>query len=526
MTNWMLSFEIQANAHSGKAAIISSEGAKSYAELHREASAFANWLGAHSVTRVAMYLPNCPGFFVAELGALKAGAVGVPINYMFGRDLIEYVLGDSAAEVLVASSDDIERLNLGALAGDAHLRYLVSLTPSSDTPLNLKEMISSGPSTAPTAPRADDDLFNITYTSGTTGRPKGVMKTHRNMTSQMTSLIHNYRMTPDSRWLCAGPVYHTSGLESSSLPVLTAGGTVVLIKWNCGDFFEYVQRNKTDVAWVAGSMLIDIADYTDRQRWDFSSLRYLVGGGAAVSDEVCERIERAYGFRVTERLGMTEAGAVFAYPVDGERTYRVRGSCGRFLHHHLRYRLAHPVSGAVLESRPGEPARGELQLHGDGLFVGYLNLPDKTNQSFTEDGWYRSGDLVEFDADGYAYHQRRRDEIIITGGENVSPRSVENVIAMHPGVREVAVFALPSPRWGQQVCAAVVTAPDSGLTETALIDHCKRSSRLARFEVPKRVFFRDDLPKTPTMSIPREKLTEYYASNTTSLGGEMKETKI
>ena len=511
MGNWIYEFENQVH-HRGRAtAVISSGRTVSYDELNREASAFGNWAIDNGHERIAIYVPNCYDFYIVEFGALKAGAIAIPVNYMFASEIITFVLADSECTALVVRAADAEAAAKAVIG--TKVRTLVTIGESPHGQVTLESIVAGYPQILESAPKNDADLFGVTYTSGTTGRPKGVMKSHRNIGVHVTNMIHVWKLGPESRWVCAGPVYHTSGLESSSLPVLAAGGTVISLRWHVDAFFDAVQRYKADAAYIAGSMMIDIASYKDPERWDISSLKYVIGGGAKMNENAYQKILERYSFVLTERMGMTEAGIIFVYPVGRpgsytpreELPYRIPGACGKPLYNQTQFRLIDQATGDVRST--GE---GELQLRGDSLFLGYLNMPERTKAAFTEDGWYRTGDLVKIDEDGHVYHQQRRDEIIISGGENISPVAIESVAEDHPDVLEAATFALPHERWGQEVCVALVLRPGSTLDEEMFIAYCKQSGRLAKFEVPKRVVFRESLPKTPTLSVPRNKLTAEY----------------
>lgn len=511
MANWIYELELQVHRRGREIAVIHDGRTKTFDELNRDACAFANWLKDRGRARVAMYLPNVYEFYIAQFGALKAGAFGVPLNHMWAREIIHYVLNDSEADVLVTLVQDLPLAQ--AAAAGTHVKDVVVIGGSADGATDLAEILATQPDIIESAPKNDDDLFNIMYTSGSTGNPKGVMKSHRNMGIQIQALMHVWKLGPSDRWVCAGPLYHTTGLESSSLPVLNAGGSVVLIKWEVERFFEHVHRYRPTGAYIAGSMVTDIANYPEPSRWDLSSLRYVVTGGAPLSERDARVVGDRYAFVLTERLGMTEAGIIFTYPVGQpgvftpreELPFHIYGNCGKPLYNQLEYRLIDPATGQ--EVQVGE---GELQLKGDSLFQGYWKQPELTRKAFTEDGWYRAGDIVRRDEQGFVWHERRRDDIIISGGENVSPRAIERVVGAHPAVLECAVFALPHERWGQEVCIAVVSRAGSEPTEAELLEYCKTSGKLARYEVPKRVFFRDSLPKTSTQKVQRGELTKTY----------------
>jgi acyl-CoA synthetase (AMP-forming)/AMP-acid ligase II len=513
VSNWIYEFENQVHYRGREIAVIHNDRAWTYDELNRSAASFAHWLRERRATRVATYVTNCYEFYIAQFGTLKAGAESVAANYMFGEETLRYVLRDSSADVLVVAEKDLPAAR-AAIQGTS-VRHLVTLDGSAgEGTTALADILSEYPSYIESAAKDDHDLFNVTYTSGTTGTPKGVMKTHRNIGAHVSNLVHAWKLTPASRWLCAGPVYHTSGLESSSLPVLAAGGTVISMRWQKDAFFRLVDRYRPDSVYIAGSMVVDIADYPDPERFDLASLRQVIAGGAPMPARAYQKVLDRYSFVLCERLGMTEAGIIFvdkvgrpgAYEPREELPVHVAGSCGSPLYNQTQFRLIDVVTGETKQE--GE---GELQVRGDSVFAGYLNMPERTAQSFTEDGWYISGDIVRIE-NGHARHLRRRDEIIISGGENVSPLTVENVMSAHPDVVEAAAFPLPHERWGQQVCVAVVVRPTSAVTPTELLEFCSSGGRLARYEVPKQIFLTDELPKTPTQSVPRAKLTERYAT--------------
>lgn len=511
MVNWVLSFEIQVHERGRETAVIYDDEAHTYSELNRDANRFANWLKSFDANRIGIYVPNTYEFYIAFLGGLKAGAVSAPINYMFGQDIVEYVLDDAEADAVLCLEDDAPMV--ADAASNVGVDRVVTIG-GADHGERLQSVLDGHEPRTETVQRRDDDICNLTYTSGTTGRPKGVCKSHRNISSHIKTLRHAWKVTSDQTWLCAGPLYHTSGLESSSLPVLVSGGTVLLHNWTIERFLREVETYQPDCAYIAGSMLLDMLEYEDPERWDTSSLTQVIAGGAPMDPKDYDTVEEMYDITLSERLGMTEAGIVLTYPVGRTGEYtprdefpeRVPGACGRPLEHEVDLSLVDLDTGE--EVAVGE---GELLVRGDTVFQKYLNKPEKTESSFTDDGWYKSGDVMRADENGYFYHLRRMDSMIVTGGENVYPRSIESVLNRHPKIMETAVFPLPDDHWGQRVCVAVVLLGGESMTDQEVIQYCKDSGELADFEAPKQVFFRDSLPKTPTQSIRRPDLTEEYA---------------
>jgi long-chain acyl-CoA synthetase len=517
----VIEFEKQVHNRGQSVAIINEGRTKTYNELNRDANAFGNWVNDHGYEKVAMFMPNLYEFFVAQIGALKAGAAGVPVNYMFGGSTISYVLGDSQAEVLVTPADDVDRV--ADAVADAGVEQLVSVGDAEGADCTLAEVLDGREETLAAAPKRDSDLFNLNYTSGTTGDPKGVFKTHRNMGAHIDNMEYVWKLGPDQTWINAGPIYHTAGLESMSLPLLQAGGTLVLLKWDVDEFHRQVERHRPSNAYVVGSMLVDLRNYDAADEWDTASLQNVFCGGAPVDQAVYDAVAEKYDVVASEFLGFTEAGISFTYPIGtlgtyeppGQDSYKVPDSCGKPLYNQIEARIVNPSTGDVVSvlSPDGEttPGTGELQYRGESVFEKYYELPEKNAEAFTEDGWYRTGDIVSVDEEGYVYYEDRDDNMIITGGENVYPGSVEPELNAIPGVSESAVFPVPDERWGEMVVAAVVPLPDSDVDEASIIAAAKDSDELADYEVPKAVYIRDSLPKTPTNSIRRPDLTAEYA---------------
>lgn len=520
MVNWALEFEKRVHDGGNRIAVVHDERTKTYNELNREASAFGNWVADRGFEKVALFLPSMYEFLLVQVGTLKAGASAVPVNYMFGEETINYVLDDSDASVIVTQAKDADIVTEAAAESD--LEAIVTIGESEHGSHTLAEIIDEEDSYLPAAPKRDDELFNLNYTSGTTGDPKGVYKTHRNMSSHISNMEHVWKLDADETWINAGPLYHTAGLESCSLPLLQAGATVVLLEeWDVESFLELVEQYRPTNAYVVGSMLIDLANYPDSDQWDVDSLQNIFCGGAPVGQDDYDAAAERYDVVTSEFLGFTEAGISFTYPIGTPGQYdpaatkssKVPESCGRPLLNQLDVRIADPnTDEEVSRVTPAgaTPGRGELQLRGEAVFEKYYGKPEATEEAFTDEGWYKTGDVVSVDEDGYIYYEDRADNMLVTGGENVYPRSVEDAVNTHSKVHESAVFGLPHDRWGTQVCIAVVPIEGETITEAEIVEFCKESGDLADFEVPKQVFVRETIPKTPTNSIRRRTLSEEY----------------
>jgi long-chain acyl-CoA synthetase len=511
MVNWVLRFEAQVHAQGRKTALICDGVRYSYAQLNRDAARFGRWLLGTDVERVGIVLPNTYEFVVTQMGALKAGLVTVPINYMAGRDMIRSIVDSGDIGVLVT---DTERATeFGSPPDDSPLEVVLSTSGSTQSSRAFWTVVNEQSDLLETVPRDDDDLLTISFTSGTTGSPKGVRRTHRNVSAQVLRMQQLWKMTPDDLWLCPAPVYHSAGLEGALLPVLQAGGTIIIQQWDVDEFFDLVNEYQVDSAYIAGSMLSDIYHH-DGGTAGLGPLKDLFTGGGPMSTEQCDTVAARFDVRVSERMGMTEAGLTLGYPVGDRYRYtpreeqahpRVSGSSGRVLTHGMSYRVVDLKTG-------GESQTGELQLTGDSIFDGYLDDPRATADAFTDDGWYRTGDVVRVDDDGYVYHVDRADNLIVSGGENVSPRKVEDVLRTHSAVEAAVVLGLPDDHWGHRVCAVV--AADTDVQEADLISFCKAAEQLAAYEVPKAVWVRTELPVDASGHPDRQTLAEAFASRT------------
>jgi acyl-CoA synthetase (AMP-forming)/AMP-acid ligase II len=517
MVNWVLGFETQVYANGRRLALVCDGESYTYAALNRAANSVAAWLAEREATRFGIVLPNRPAFVIGALGALKAGVPLVPVNYRAGPETVRESLARAGVDVLLTDA-----ATAGAV-GQNGLRAATTVTVDDSTGWTHHfEGILATDGAIEAVPRGDEELVSVSYTSGTTGRPKGVLRTHRMVRAQVARMCHLWKLTPDWTLACPAPLYHSGGFEGALLPTLRAGGTVVLQRWDVAGFFADVATHQVDAAWLAGSMLGDLHRY-EEETATLDPLWVLFTGGGPTDAVQCDAVEDRYGVRVSTRMGMTEAGLTLGYAVGEPSTYtpraetvppRVDNSPGKVLTHGMDYR--------ILEERTGEAgAEGELQLRGDSVFERYLDDPEATAAAFTDDGWYRTGDVVREDEAGYVHHLGRADDVIVTGGENVSPRHVEGVIADHPDVAEAAVVGVPDERWGRRVRAVVVPREGSqeSLSPEAVIDHCKASPGLADYEVPKEVQIRESLPRADDGSVRRSALAGESSGESGTGGG-------
>ncbi|MDQ6907018.1 MAG: AMP-binding protein [Chloroflexota bacterium] len=452
-----------------------------YAWLRKRAEAFAGALSAWGIEpgdRIALFLDNCPDFLAAYLGIWLAGGVVVLVNTQYRQVELRHILGDAGVRLCVT---DRERLaELDRVRAD-----LPDLAAVVDVDAKFDAFLASGYDYAPNLPFADD-LAVIAYTSGTTGRSKGAMLLHRNLIANITSLREAWQWTADDHLLLALPLFHAHGLMVGAHGTLTAGATMTLHRrFDAVPIYCALCTEPLTMFFGVPTMYIRLlAEATAHTKMRPRPLRLFVSGSAPLSPQTFAEWRALTGQVILERYGMTETIMNTTNPFDSERR---PGTVG----------LPFPRQEArVVAVRTREPLpddeTGEIEVRGPHVFAGYWQRPDATADAFDADGWFATGDLGHRSADGYYTISGRAKELIISGGYNIYPREVEEVLAQCPGVAEVAVVGLPDAEFGEQV-AAVVVRDDPALTTDTLIAFCR--DQLASYKKPRTVHFVDALPR-------------------------------
>ena len=350
----------------------------------------------------------------------------------------------------------------------------------------------------PQEPVELDDPALILYTSGTTGRPKGAVLTHGNITWNTVNQLAHIDVLSTDVALCVAPLFHVTGLGQVSMPTLLKGGTVVVVpKFDAGGFLSLVARRRATCFSAVPTMLQMMCEHPDWESADLSSLRYVIYGGSPISEKVA-RAWLSRGVVLQQGYGMTEAapGVFMALP-DGAVSRPVSAGVPHF------FTDVELVTSE--EDRLAGAGQGELLVRGPHVFAGYWNRPKETAESLSQ-GWYRSGDVVRIDDDGWAYVVDRVKDLIISGGENIYPAEVEAAITELADVTAAAVVAVPDPKWGEVGCAFVVLRPGADLDEVALRAHLEQ--RLARYKIPRYVDLCDELPANATGKVLRPLLRD------------------
>ncbi len=440
-------------------------------------------LGVKKGDRVCLFVPNCIEFALCHLGVLKLGAVIVPMNIMYRGREIEHILGNSGAKVLITTQDKLSLVE-GVSSRLFELREIIVIggTPAKGIPY---ERLSEASTGEPWVEVEDDELALICYTSGTTGRPKGAMLTHGNLISNIKTLINLWEWTDKDVFLLSLPLTHIHGLGVGLHGALVTGSlTILMERFKAEDALSLIQKFKCSLFMGVPTMYARFLQVSEPKAYALSHMRLFVSGSAPLAIDTFHRFLEVFGFEILERYGMTETMMNTSNPYHGERK---PGTVGLPLPG-VRLRIVDAQWRDIVEGETGE-----ILVKGPNVFKGYWNSPDETAQAF-RDSWFKTGDLGKRDEDGYISIVGRAKNVIISGGFNVYPREVEEVLCSHPHVSEAAVIGIPEQIRGEVAKAYVVLKSGKKVSEKELIAFCKKN--LAIFKVPQEVEFIPELPRT------------------------------
>jgi malonyl-CoA/methylmalonyl-CoA synthetase len=469
-----------------------------YGQLFERSGRAANALIARGVEpgdRVAVQIDKSPDMIVLVLACLRAGAVLLPLNVAYTLAELEYFLSDAKPTLTICRPVALEALR--GLADRLGLAAVESL--GTDRNGGFADLISAAPVGFSTVPRAADDLAAILYTSGTTGRSKGAMLTHENLTSNALALIDIWRFTSADVLIHALPVFHTHGLFVATNVALLCGATMIFQPRFDADAIVAALPRATSLMGVP-TFYVRLVDHPGITRESTAHMRLFVSGSAPLLAETHEAWSAKTGHAILERYGMTETNMIASNPYDGERR---AGTVG-FPLPGVRLRIAEAETGRTLPQ--GEI--GVIEVKGPNVFKGYWLMPEKTAQEFRADGFFVTGDLAKIDERGYVQIVGRAKDLIISGGFNVYPIEIEAELDVLDGVGESAVIGLPHPDFGEGVTAIVVRKPNAILSEAAVLAELEQ--RLARYKLPKRVFFVDALPRNAMGKVQKKALRDAH----------------
>lgn len=468
----------------------------SWRDLHSETGRYAGLLAALNTQpgdRVAVQVDKSPTALFLYLACLRRGLVYLPLNTAYQRNELTYFISDAQPSVVVCRPESATEI--GSIAARAQ-----QFTLDQDGHGTLEEAARRARPATETIAVGADDLAAIIYTSGTTGRSKGAMVSHRNLISNARVLVDYWGFTGADVLLHALPIFHVHGLFVASHCALLSGARMI---WH----------RKFDVqaalhAIPRATVFMGVPTFYTRllgepafDRSLCSQMRLFVSGSAPLLIETFQQFETRIGQRILERYGMSEAGMITSNPLHGERK---GGTVGL------------PLPGVIVRvaderDRP-LPAGdvGAIQIRGDNVFQGYWRMPEKTREEFTAAGFFRTGDIGTFDADGYLSIVGRAKDLIITGGYNVYPKEIELVIDALPGVAESAVIGLPHPDFGEAVTAVVVPREGAQVSPEGILAALKRE--VANYKVPKRVIVVANLPRNAMGKVQKNVLRQQYGT--------------
>ncbi|GJE54192.1 MULTISPECIES: malonate--CoA ligase [Methylobacterium] len=483
-----------------KTVIATPDGTRhSYADLIARSAAYASALVARGVRpgdRVAAQVEKSPEVVFLFLGAVRAGAVFLPLNTAYTEREIAYFLGDAEPTVFICDPGRAD--TLGLVAREAGVAKLLTL--GADGRGSLSEAADAAATDFADVARKADDLAAILYTSGTTGRSKGAMLSHANLASNALTLAEVWHFTADDVLIHALPVFHTHGLFVATNVALVAGATMLwLPKLDAKQILSVMPRATAMMG--VPTFYTRLLKEPGLTREATRHMRLFVSGSAPLLAETHRDWATRTGHAILERYGMTETNMNTSNPYDGER---IAGTVG-FPLPDVALRVVDPETGTPLPC--GEV--GMIEVKGPNVFKGYWRMPEKTMAEFRADGFFITGDLGKVDARGYVHIVGRGKDLIITGGYNVYPKEIESEIDALPGVVESAVIGLPHADFGEGVTAIVVAGPEAR-DERAILQALE--GRLARFKQPKRVLFADDLPRNAMGKVQKNVLRDSHAA--------------
>jgi acyl-CoA synthetase (AMP-forming)/AMP-acid ligase II len=432
--------------------------------------------------------------------ANRLGAIAMPINWRLAAPEVRYILEHSEARAFVCDESLVDLANDATSGAEASFVRVCISPRVVDNWLRLDDLRVS-PSAPPVhEPAAADDVHRLMYTSGTTGRPKGVMITHANLAWKNLAHIVEFGFGSDEIGLACGPLYHVGALDLTTTTLIAAGATTIIHRtFDAAAVVDELERSRVTTVWLAPAMVNAIMSLPDIERHDLSSVRVIINGGEKMPIPLIERLQRTFPSAwFADAYGLTEtvSGDTF---LDRDSIVTKLGSVGRPCLY-LELDIWDDEGRAVAA---GE--RGEIVMRGPKVFKGYWRDEDATAAAFAG-GWFHTGDIGVRDDDGYLYIVDRLKDMIVSGGENIAGSEVERVLYEHESVLEAAVVARADDRWGEVPVAFVVLRPGAAASSDMLIEHC--TGQLARFKVARAVTFLDALPRNPSGKVLKRELRE------------------
>lgn len=486
-----------ANKFPTKEALVTENGRWTYSQLlkqSKQAAAVFRTLGVTKGDRVAVMTYNTEGFVFAAFGAWFAGASLVPINHKLQTPEVKYLVKHAGAKVGIVAAE------LAPIATEAAPHKTWLSTEEAVDGLQFFDNLCDNATPWDGVEVSEDDEAQVLYTSGTTSQPKGCIHTHRSITTTALLVSVGIPLVRHDRALIAMPIWHSSPLNNWFLSMMFLGGTAVLLReYHPQEFLQIVQDEKITTFFGAPiAYLAPLQMVKDLDVYDLSSIRAWIYGGGPIGADTARRLMKVYqSDRFYQVYGMSEMGPVgtILYP---EEQIDKAGSIGG---------VGMPgVDVRVITAKGHEATNnevGEIWMRADTRMKSYLNNPEESTHAF-EGAWYKTGDLARVDPDGYMFIVDRLKDVIVTGGENVHSKEVEDVLMAHPDIAQAAVIGQPHKDWGETVTAIVVLEKDRTLELESLREWM--APKIARYKIPRQLEIRDDLPRTASGKVQKHRL--------------------
>lgn len=476
-----------------------------FQEVNERVNRLANaivGLGLRPGSKIAVLSKNNPEMVEICFAAAKNGMIFVPLNFRLVPVELEFVINDAEIDLLFVG--DAFKKEIAVIRDRISVPHVIQVDGEYEPFL-----ASAGPS-EPSLAVKPEDIFSIFYTSGTTGGPKGVILTHDNFLAGVVNNVIAYKLGPSDVCLHVQPFYHTMQMNMVLCQFYVSGTNVIMNNFDGHAFWQSVEQDGITHMTLVYTGLVMILDALEEGKYAIGTLRSYAVGGQTTPLPILQRAVSLLGPDVVFVVyGLTEASPLVTYlpkedvALAGEGLRRLASVGKELFSCHVRV-----VDGEGKDVKPGE--MGEIVARGPNVMKGYWKRPEET-KSTLEGGWLHTGDMATVDEDGYIYVVDRKKDLIISGGENISPHEIEDVLHLHPAVQECTAIGVPDEKWGEQVKAIVVLKKDQVATEKELIGFC--SERLARYKLPRSVDFLEGLPKDPVGKIQKKVLREKYWKN-------------
>jgi long-chain acyl-CoA synthetase len=461
-------------------------------------------LGVKKGDHVGILAYNCSQYL--EVFAIaKAGMVTVPLNFRSVSTELEYLINNSEISTLILGKDFIHVID-SIRPKISKVRNFICLDADIDNMHNYEKLISSSQSSEPNETVQPDDMAAIFYSSGTTGRPKGAVHTQKSLAAEM--LIPNRDMSSNDTALCVMPFFHVGGSAAYMLPAFAAGATIVVLeKFDEEAALRAIEEQKVTYTCFVPAMIIRLLDHPALGKYDVSSLQTISYTGAPMPLEALKNAIKHFGPKLIQLLGQTET---LNMTMLLKSDHKLNGSPKEIKR--LESAGKPPFEGELkIVDKNGKDVEagipGEIAARSDRMMASYWKMPSETAETI-KNGWLYTGDAGMIDADGYVYIIDRKKDMIISGGENIYSREVEDILYTHPAVADAAVIGVPDEKWGESVKAVLVLKEGMKVSEQEIIEFCKE--RLASYKKPKSVEFWDTVPKTTTGKIKKNEIREKY----------------